>query len=310
MRTRASGRHPTEAATTVHQAGAAPITVSALLRLGAARLRASGIDSPETDAALLLSHLCECTRTQLRLRAADTVTDDLAERYGALLDRRAGREPLAYILGTQEFMGLTLRVDRRVLIPRPETEVLVEAVCERLRGVREPLVADIGTGSGAIAVAIAHGLAHAVVHGSDVSADALEVARMNAVEHGVGERVVLHHGDLLESLRGLGLEGQLAAVVSNPPYVAEHEREALQPEITVFEPEGALFAGPDGLVFHWRIIDGAREFLSPGCLLALEVGIAQARAVAERMRKAGYSGVERIRDLSGTERVVVGRWSP
>lgn len=285
------------------------MTLADLLRLAVHRLRNVRIEAPDAEAAILLAHIRGCSRSQLRLHMHEAAADDTVERFEAALRRRVQREPLAYIVAVQEFMGLKLHVDERVLIPRPETEVLVEAICGRLAGVPRPIVADIGCGSGAIGIAVARALPNATLHAVDISAAALEVALTNTTEHGLRDRVLLHQGDLLDPLRGLDIEGRMSAVVSNPPYVADNEWGALQPEITRFEPRLALSAGPDGTAFHRRIIARSRAFLSDGALLALEVGLGQAGAVAAEMAAAGYKEVETIADLSGIERVVLGRWA-
>ncbi len=293
-----------------HNASKHSITLATLLRQAAERMQAVGIESPQVEAAILLAHLCNCSRSQLRLKASEPAPRDIADRLEAALRRRLNREPLAYILGAQEFMGLVLRVDTRVLIPRPETEILVEAVSERLAESPQPLIADIGCGCGAIAIALATGLPDAVLHGTDISPEALQVAWLNVAEHGLESRVLLSCGDLFKPLQNLHLEGKLTAVVSNPPYVADDEIARLQPEIREFEPDVALRAGRDGLAFHRRLIAGSRSFLAPGGLLALEVGIRQAAPVIQEMKSQGYTDVEAISDLSGIERVILGSWLP
>ncbi len=273
-------------------------------------MQAVGIESPQVEAAILLAHLCNCSRSQLRLKASEPAPKDIIGRFEAALRRRLTREPLAYILGTQEFMGLVLRVDERVLIPRPETESLVEAVCERLADSPGPLIADIGCGCGAIAIALATALPDATIHATDISPEALQVARLNVAEHRLSSRLLLCRGDLFEPLQSLHLERRLTAVVSNPPYVADDEIAQLQPEIRHFEPDIALRAGPDGMAFHRRIIAESRTFLAPGGLLALEVGIGQAQPVVQEMKAQDYADVEALADLNGIERVVLGWWSP
>lgn len=285
------------------------ISFATLFRRAAEQMEAAGIESPQVEAAILLAHLCNCSRSQLRLKAPEPAPRDIVGRLEAALRRRLNHEPLAYIIGTQEFMGLVLHVDKRVLIPRPETEILVEAVCERLAGSHGPVIADIGCGCGNIAIALASALPDAILHATDISPEALQVAGLNVTEHRLSSRVLLHCGDLFEPLQSLHLEGKLTAVVSNPPYVADDEIAQLQPEIKHFEPDIALRAGPDGMAFHRRIIAGSRSFLVPGGLLALEVGIKQAHVVAQHMQAQGYADVQTLADLNRIERVVMGRWS-
>jgi release factor glutamine methyltransferase len=209
--------------------------------------------------------------------------------------RRAQREPVAYILGTKGFRTIDLLVDSRVLIPRPETEHLVEAALELPHGAR---VADVGTGSGAVALALKAERPDLEVIATDASPEALAVARANAERLGLD--VQLLAGDLLESV-----EGPLDAVLSNPPYVAEAERVSLAPDITRHEPEMALYAGEDGLSLIRRLAPAAAA--SGASLLALEVGFGQAGVVAEIVRKAGFPDIRVIADLAGIERVVAGR---
>jgi release factor glutamine methyltransferase len=255
-------------------------------------IAAAGSDTPRLDAELLLAEALGVDRVAL-------VTDPRREVAGpavrtfqdAVRRRSAGREPVAYILGRRGFRQLDLTVDPRVLVPRPETELLVEVGLELARGAR---VVDVGTGSGAVALALKHERPDLDVVATDVSAGALAVARANAARLGLD--VAFVHGDLLAGV------GEVDAVLCNPPYVAERERATLAPEITRHEPPGALFAGADGLDVIRRLVPAA----APAPLLAIEVGAGQAQAVAELVRAAGYARVHARRDLAGIERVVVG----
>jgi release factor glutamine methyltransferase len=257
----------------------------------AARLAAAGAASPRLDAELLLASVLGVTRTELYLGASRPLDPAARERFEGLIARRAAREPVAYILGRQPFRRLELSVDPRVLIPRPETELLVEVGLELPRGAR---VADVGTGSGAIALALADERPDLVVTGIDASADALALARENARRLDLD--VEFAHGDLL-------VGGPYDVVVANLPYVREGEE--LAPEIARYEPAEALYGGPDGLDVIRRLVDAAAEAEVP--VLALEVGAGQADAVASLLGHAGFAHVERRRDLAGHERVVVGR---
>jgi release factor glutamine methyltransferase len=225
-----------------------------------------------------------------------------ARQFGEFVRRRLRREPVAYILGRKGFRRLELAVDPRVLVPRPETELLVELALE-LRPVR---VLDVGTGSGAIALAVADELPEAEVTATDTSPTALEVARGNAERLGLAERVRFVEGTLPNSERGWDL------VLANLPYVAEREWSSLQPEVTKYEPRSALLAGPDGLDAYRALIPECSPRLSRYAeqmrgALAVEVGEGQASVVAELMRRGGLDEVETRRDLAGIERVVVGR---
>jgi release factor glutamine methyltransferase len=258
-------------------------------------IAAAGSDTPRLDAELLLAGALGVERVAL-------VTDPRREVAGpavrafqdAVRRRSAGREPVAYILGRRGFRYIELAVDPRVLVPRPETELLVEVGLELPARAR---VVDVGTGSGAVALALKHERPDLDVVGTEVSADALAVACANAARLGLDMELV--HGDLLAGV------GEVDAVLSNPPYVAERERATLAPEIVRHEPPGALFAGADGLDVIRRLVPAAAR--SGARLLAIEVGAGQATAVSELVRDAGFAQAGARRDLAGIERVVVGR---
>jgi release factor glutamine methyltransferase len=257
-----------------------------------ASLEEVGCDSPRLDAELLLAYVLGVDRAQLVVRANEEARGDVRTRYLALLTRRVKREPIAYILGRKDFRHLTLAVDPRVLIPRPETELLVEVGLTLPQGTR---VADIGTGSGAIALALKQERPDLDVVGVDDSSGALSVARMNS------QRLKLEvewiEGDLLA-----GIDAD--AVLANLPYIAADE--LLPPEVARYEPQRALLGGHDGLDLVRRLIEQAgRE--SRVELIALEIGHTQAAATAALLELAGFGQVERLRDLAGHERVVLGR---
>jgi release factor glutamine methyltransferase len=255
---------------------------------GAATLAAAGVDTPRLDAELLLGSVLGVDRTRLLIDGSDPVPAAARERYDELLARRAAREPVAYILGRRDFRRLTLAVDRRVLIPRPETELLVEVGLSLPSGVR---VADVGTGSGAVALALKDERPDLDVVGIDLNEDAVAVARANASRLGLAASFVV--GDLLV--------GHFDAVLANLPYVADGTE--LAPEIALYEPHDALFAGPDGLDVIRRLL----AQVGGVSLVALEIGFDLGDAVTALVRAAGFSSVERLRDLAGHERVVVGR---
>lgn len=258
-------------------------------------IAAAGSDTPRLDAELLLGHALGVDRAALVMAPEREVTGPAVRAFQDLVRRRsAGREPVAYLLGRRGFRRLELVVDARVLVPRPETELLVEAALGLPRGAR---VVDVGTGSGAVALALKDERGDLDVRGTDVSEEALAVARANAARLGLD--VALSRADLLEGA------GPVDAVLSNPPYVAEADRATLPPEVARHEPALALFAGPDGLDVVRRLV--AQAGASAATLLALEVGQGQAPAVAGLVRAAGFLEVEALRDLAGIERVVVGR---
>lgn len=287
-------------------AEAGRMTVNELLRRGIKRLQQAGIESAEREAAWILEAALERPHLQLRLDGNRPVSVVQHAEAECLLRRRAAREPLQYLLGSQEFCGREFTVTPAVLIPRPETEVLVEEVARALGQVKAPLIADVGTGSGCIAVALALSLRQAELYGIDCSPAALLVARENLARHGVADRVTLLEGDLLEPLERRAVHGRMAAIVSNPPYIPEGELARLQPEVRLFEPRLALAGGPDGLAIHRRLISGAIRFLAPGGILAMEVGAGSAPACVELVRaQGGYRDIRTIQDQQGTERIVL-----
>lgn len=256
-------------------------------------IAASGSDTPALDAELLLAHALGVDRAALILDPQREVTGSAVRAFQDAVRRRSvEREPVAYILGVKGFRHLDLAVDRRVLVPRPETELLVEVGVELLpHGAR---VVDVGTGSGAVALALKDERQDLRVTGSDVSPDALAVARANRDRLGLDVELV--EADLLPP-------GEWDAVLSNPPYVADRDRAMLAPDILRHEPHRALFAGEDGLDVIRRLVAAAAAVP----LLAMEIGEGQAPAVAELLRDAGFAHAEARRDLAGIERVVVGR---
>jgi release factor glutamine methyltransferase len=256
-------------------------------------LTAAGCDTPRLDAELLLAAAMGVDRAAIVADPARPIEPDAARRFMEYAARRRDREPVAYILGVKGFRSIELEVDPRVLIPRPETEHLVEAVLDLRSGAR---VCDVGTGSGAIALALKSERPDLRVVATDASADALAVAAANARR--LGLEVEFHEGDLLADVRG-GLD----AIVSNPPYVEDGAE--LAPEIVRHEPALALRAGPDGLDVIRRLLPAAGA--TDATLVALEIGAGQADAVRALMREAAFADVTVTRDLAGIERVLVGR---
>jgi len=270
--------------------------VGDLVGSASARLAAAGCESPEVDAAFIVSHVLGLSRSELALERSRAVTAHEKEAIAALVARREAREPLAYVLGEWGFRRLTLSVDRRVLVPRPETEVVVERCLARLVGVGEPRVLDVGTGSGAIALAIAVEHPGARVTGVDASPGALEVAGTNVVRTGIA--IELREWDLFTGLP----DGPWELVVSNPPYVLPEELDSLEPEVRDWEPRQALA----GVGATEAVARGARDVLPAGGALVLEVAAGDARRVAALLGELGYADVRTTRDLAGRDRVVEG----
>ena len=263
-------------------------------------------DSAVPDATLLLMHALAIDRAALLAHPERPVTRDEQAVYQRLIERRLKFEPIQYITGEQEFYGLALRVTPAVLIPRPETELLVEAVLNHLGSVERPQnpvrIIDIGTGSGAIAIAIAHHLAHADITAVDLSRRALAIARENVERHHLLRRVHLVVSDLLGAIAN---QEPFDVIVSNPPYIPSADRPTLHPQVRDHEPSRALFAGASGLEIYERLIPQAQAMLRPSGLLALEIGHGQRDAIAALL--TGWREVEFLNDLQGIPRVALAR---
>ena len=268
-----------------------------VLARGTARL--DGLPAARRDAELLLLRVLGCDRTHLLTHPETSLTPEQAARYESWIERRARHEPVQYIIGEQEFFGLRFRVTPDVLIPRPETEHLVEAALARADREASVHIADIGTGSGAIALALAHSLPKAQITALDISTAALAIARSNAEMNHVADRIEFVESDLLAAVTG----EQLDLVVSNPPYVADSEE--LEVQVREYEPASALFAGPEGLDVYRRLIPQAHAALAPRGWLLMEMGHGQRDALAQLL--AGWSEVRFIDDLQGIPRVACAR---
>ncbi len=261
----------------------------------------------DRDAGLLLAHVLQMETGRLQARPGTPVGPEEAARYRALVARRGTRVPLQYLTGVQEFWSLRFEVTPAVLIPRPETEGLVEALL-RLNRAADPVVMDIGTGSGCLAVVAAREIPGARVYATDLSEAALEIARRNAAAHGVAGRIEFRAGDLFEPLRAAGLAGRADFILSNPPYVRDGDLPGLMPEVRDHEPRAALLGGPDGFDAHRRLAAEAPGCLRPGGHLLAEIGFGQEPGV-----RALYGGPARLDlvaiapDLAGVPRVLIAR---
>jgi release factor glutamine methyltransferase len=273
------------------------VTLAEVLRGAAEYLERKGVESPRLDAELLLSHALGLSRLELYTQHDRPLREDERAAARKLVERRGRREPLAYVLGEWGFRRLTLKTDARALVPRPETEIVVERVLVRLAGVEAPRVVDVGTGSGAIALALADERPDASVVATDNSPAALELARENA--EWLGLEVAFVETSLLD-----GVEGPFDAVVSNPPYVLAWELDAVQPEVRDWEPREATVAGGQ----TEALIAAAPRVLRAGGWLVLEAHEGRASDVGALLEASGYAGVAITRDLAGRERVVEGTW--
>jgi len=268
---------------------------------GTEKLREAAIPEARRDAGSLLAHVLRRERSFLIAHADDAVTDEEIESFRFLIKLRADGEPMQYITGHQEFFKLDFEVTPAILIPRPETELIVEAGLELLRNDPKPNLADIGTGSGCLAISMLHEMSAARAVATDVSPTALEVARRNAERHGVLHRLELLESDLFSALDAIGSFG---LIVSNPPYVSDDELKSLQREVN-YEPREALAGGPDGLSVIRRLLSEARPFLRSGGYFVFEIGFEQREAVEQLIDGRFWKLIEILRDLQQIPRTFV-----
>jgi release factor glutamine methyltransferase len=275
--------------------------IGATLDRAAAMLRAAGIDSARLDARLIVAAATGWSREELLVEPRRVPGEGAFEAIAAMVQRRAGREPLSHILGTREFWSLPFRVTADVLTPRPESETLIEAVVARARGRTAPAaLLDLGTGSGCLLLALLSELPHAIGTGVDRSAAALAVAAGNARALGLAGRATWRQGSWTE-----GLDGRFDVIVSNPPYIPSSDIAGLADEVARFEPRAALDGGRDGFDAYRALMPGVRRLVARGGLVAFEVGAGQAGAVAALAAASGLTPAGTCRDLAGIERVVL-----
>lgn len=261
------------------------------------------VESARIEAEILMAHVLKVGRLYLYVNPELELTQEQIDNYNMLVKRRTNREPTAYIVGHREFMDLDLIVNEDVLIPRPETEVLVETVIDHLNDItRVVRIADIGTGSGAIAVSLAKSLPCSMIEAVDISEKSLTVARLNAGRYSVLGRITFSLGNLLEPLNG----GKFNAIVSNPPYIPSKVIDTLQAEVREYEPSIALDGGADGLDFYRRLMEESPKLLVEGGFLAVEIGFDQAEAVTN-LARGHFREVKVIKDLSQNDRVVIAK---
>jgi len=285
-------------------------TIASLIQWGSAYLEDKGFESPRLNVELLLAHALRCRRIDLFLNFEKPLSPEELARFKELLKRRLTHEPLQYITGEAHFMGLVFSVDRRVLIPRPETEILVERTIDLLRGgsADEPLtVLDIGTGSGNISVSIAHYVKNVHVTAIDVSDDALTVARHNASQYRVDDRIVFQRADIFTDIAKLSLR-EFDCIVSNPPYITRDQSNTLVPEIIQYEPSIAVFGDESGMLFFRRIAEVGKHLLRTGGWVLVETAYDQASDVKSIFDLQGYRAIQIFKDYDGNDRVVQSQW--
>jgi release factor glutamine methyltransferase len=281
------------------------VTIAETIQKAAGRLAAHKVPNARLDAELLLCHALGRDRAWLLIHMQDALDDRGLRIFEQAVDRRSVREPLQYIIGTQEFWGLPFKVTPDVLIPRPETEFVVEAALKAISGILAPVIIDLCTGSGCIAISIAKDVAQARIFATDRSDAALDIARQNARQNSVAERVRFLEGDLFSPLEEMDLRKGVDVIVANPPYIRNEELPTLQPEVRDFEPEMALIAGPEGTEVAERIIRQAPDYLRAGGSLIMEMGLGQTDALRKIAKEtAKYGSVEIVKDLAGIDRVI------
>lgn len=282
-------------------------TVRDALLWGRERLQAAGVETAVLDTRVLLAHALGCDPAQLYREPEIEVPIQIQAQFCGLVESRASGTPVAYLTGQKEFYGLDFSVNRGVLIPRPETEMLVTRGLELLRGILSPRVVDVGTGCGALGISIAKYCPDAQVWATDISSTALAVAKRNANYHGVMRRMHFYQGDLLDPLTH-SLQGRVDLILANLPYIAEDEIELLPREVRA-EPTVALNGGTDGLDVYRRLIPSAHQLLKPGGHLLMEIGPGQALPLLDIVHAEGLAGWHEY-DLAGRERVVFARRLP
>lgn len=284
-------------------------TVGNIIQWATRELQRSGIDTPRLDAEVILSHLLNCDRIKFHTHPDKPVQRIIASRYKKAVQRRVKRVPLQYITNHAEFMSLDFYVDERVLIPRPETELLVEAVIKKAKSFiheNEIVIIDIGVGSGNIAISLAKNISAAGIIAIDISHEALDVAKMNAQKHHLQEKITFLCGNIYEPLQACGVKTKAHFIVSNPPYIASTELSELQQEVRDYEPYTALISGNSGLEMFERILAEANSWLRPAGFLLLEVAEKQARQVIKMIKNTNiFTSIQRIKDYQNISRIII-----
>jgi release factor glutamine methyltransferase len=285
------------------------LTLAEAIYKAAQKFSEHGISNPRLDAEVLLSHVLKKDRAWLITHISDPLDNGTVKLFESVIDRRTRREPLQYITGMQEFWGLEFIVTSDVLIPRPETELLVETALKIMQSAsRQATIIDLCTGSGCVAVSMAKEIGNARIFATDKSNRALAVARENARRHDVSDRIRFLEGDLYEPLEELDIRGQADIITANPPYIRSGDLPMLQPEVRDYEPKIALIAGPEGIEIQQRVLATSPEFLKKHGALIMEMGMGQAEELKRMVAETGaYSTQEILKDLAGIDRVIVAR---
>jgi release factor glutamine methyltransferase len=286
-----------------------PWTIESLIRWATDDFRGRGIDAPRLDAEVLLAFALDTTRMQLIIDAKRPLGEAELTCFRDLVKRRRKKEPVAYVRGVREFYGRNFKVDRRVLVPRPDTETLVEVALKRTTHLSMSMRAlDLCTGSGCVAITLGRERATSRIYATDISADALDVARKNALRLGA-YNVAFVEGDLFAPVNAFAGRVRFDVITANPPYIPHAEIDTLMPDVRDFEPHLALDGGADGLDLIRRIVTDAPRFLAANGVLAMEVGAGEAGPVQELFEARGFTSVSATRDYGRIERVVDGRWT-
>lgn len=281
------------------------VSLKELYYHGKELMKQSGIENPELEASVLLAKALSIKANDIYVRPEKEVKPEELEDFRQLLERRIRREPIAYIVGEKEFYSRSFVVTPDVLIPRPETEILVEEALKILDDLVSPSIIDIGTGSGCIAVTIGCECQNASIFASDISPEAILIARKNAQGHGVSRRVSFVCSDLLDCFKDRSFE----LAISNPPYVEKSDYVSLDPDVRDYEPKLSLVGGEDGLDYIRRIVSESRRILKKGGWCIIEIGAGQSDRVTEMLEEAGFKDISLSKDLSGIERVTKGKWT-
>ena len=278
----------------------AAVAIKEALTRAVEDLKLKGIDTARIDAEVLLAFVLKISRTDLYIKSEELINEDRLAQFFSIVSRRGDREPVAYLTGEREFMSLSFVTNKNVLIPRPETEILVEEAL----AIKPLRIIDVGTGSGAIAVSLAHYLPECRVWAVDISSKALAVARLNANRHGVEERISFYQGDLLAPLSSSEFFGSFDLITANLPYIPTPEIDNLPIDVRGFEPLGALDGGVDGLKYYCELGLKAFELLIDNGVILLEVGYSQASQIRDALENWGFRETTILRDLAGIDRIV------